>query len=205
MKVHDIINGVESKKETALRIFQYVRDEIPFNATLNIFRKASTTMEDGTVDYCNKINLHIAFLRSAGIPARMRYAQINKEILKHFIPSFLYNHIPNPIGHAWCECYLDGVWISCEALYDEPLFTGMKIKNLVSSEDIPSIDWDGSNDLILLRRWIVEYNESIASFDDLLQDELEKVGYPPKIICVLFNWLAAMGSRRKTNKIRVKA
>ena len=201
-KVVDIINGAETKTEAALKIFYYIRDEIPFNSTLTIYRKASTTMEDGTVDYCNKINLHTAFLRAVDIPARLRYAQINKEILKHFIPGFLYSHIPNPIGHAWCECYLDEKWISCEALFDEPLFAGMNDKNLISSEDIPSIDWDGMNDLILLKNWIVEHNEPFTSLDDLLQNELEKVGYPPKIFCILFNWLAAMGSRRTTNKIR---
>ena len=203
-KVYEIINSTKTKREAALKIFGFVRDEIPFNATLNIFRKASTTMKDRTVDYCNKINLHIAFLRAVQIPARIRYAQINKEVLKPFIPGFLYNRIPNPIGHAWCECYLDERWISCEALFDEPLFIGMKKQNLVSSEDIPSIDWDGLDDLILLKSWIVEYNESIASLDDLLQYELEKVGYPPKIFCILFNWLAAMGSQRTTNRIRMK-
>lgn len=201
-KVLEIVNGAETKREAALKIFFYIRDKILFNSTLKIYRKASTTMKDGTVDYSNKINLHVAFLRAVGIPARMRYVQINKEALIHFIPGFLYSHIPNPIGHPWCECYLDEKWISCEALFDESLYAGMKEKNLISTNDIPSIDWDGMNDLILLKNWIVEYNQPIASFDDLLHNELEKVGYPPKIFCYLFNWLASMGSRRTTNKIR---
>ncbi|MFW9834660.1 MAG: transglutaminase-like domain-containing protein [Candidatus Thorarchaeota archaeon] len=201
-RASEIINSAEGKTEAALKIFSYIRDKIPFNSTLKIYRKASTTMKDGTVDYCNKVNLHVAFLRAVGIPSRLRYAQIDKEALKHFIPSFLYNRIPNPIGHTWCECYLDKRWISCEALFDESLYTGLREGNLITSDDIPTIDWDGRTDLILLSKWIIEYRESFTSFDDLLEIELEKVGYPPKIFCYLFNWLAAAGSRRTTNRIR---
>ncbi|MFW9911675.1 MAG: hypothetical protein ACFFEU_04335, partial [Candidatus Thorarchaeota archaeon] len=65
-----------------------------------------------------------------------------------------------------------------------------------------TIDWDGSDDLILLEEWIVARSEPISSFDDLVEYELKKVGYPPKIFCILFNWLAALGSRRKTNRFR---
>ncbi|MFW9844508.1 MAG: transglutaminase family protein [Candidatus Thorarchaeota archaeon] len=201
-KASGITYDASSPREKALKIFNFIRDEILFNSTLKIFRKASTTLRDGTIDYCNKINLHIAFLRSVGIPARIRYSQIQKEFLKPFIPRFLFSHIPNPIGHPWCECYLDGKWISCEALLDKELFRGMKKENLISDRDIRSIDWDGRKDLILLTRWLVEYDDPIDSLDDLLRNELPKVGYPPKFFCYLFNWIAAFGSRRITNKFR---
>jgi hypothetical protein len=201
-KAQEIVNDSVNKKESALKIFYWVRDEILFNSTLNIFKKASTTIEEGTVDYCSKINLHSAFLRAVGIPARMQYAQIDKEILRHFVPKFLFNRIPDPIGHAWCECYLDNEWISCEALFDESLYSGLIKENVISFNEIPSINWDGSNDLILLEKWIITRNEPISSFDDLVKYELKKVGYPPKIFCILFNWLAALGSRRTTNKFR---
>jgi hypothetical protein len=201
-KAREIANESRIQKEAALKIFYWIRDEILFNATLNIFKKASETIEEGTVDYCNKINLHTALLRAVGIPARMQYAQINKEILRQFVPKFLFNRIPNPIGHAWCECFLNNGWVSCEALFDESLYAGLIEEDVISSKEIPSIDWDGSNDLILLEEWIVAHSEPISSFDDLVEYELKKVGYPPKIFCILFNWLAAFGSRRKTNRFR---
>lgn len=56
-KVSDITKGTKTLKEAAREIFYFVRDEILFNATLDIFRKASSTLKDGTVDYCNKITL----------------------------------------------------------------------------------------------------------------------------------------------------
>ena len=202
-KAQDIVNESGTRKEAALKIFYWIRDEILFNATLNIFKKASETIDEGTVDYCNKINLHTALLRAVGIPARMQYAQINKEILRQFVPKFLFNRIPNPIGHAWCECFLDNEWVSCEALFDESLYAGLIRENVISSKEIPTIDWDGSDDLILLEEWIVARSEPISSFDDLVKYELKEVGYPPKIFCILFNWPAAFGSRRKTNRFRV--
>jgi len=201
-KVNEITNGVETQREKALKVFYWIRDEILFNSTLQVYKRASETINEGTVDYCNKINLHVALLRAVNIPARIQYAQVDKEILKHFIPGFLWNRIPDPIGHAWCECYLDEKWTSCEALFDMSLFEGLIKTDTVSSVDIPSIEWDGNNDLILLRKWIVRREEPIASFDDLLHYELEKVGYPPKLFCILLNWLAAWGSRRTTNKFR---
>ena len=201
-KVFEITLGAEMHREKALKIFHWIRDEILYNSTLHIFKKASETIKEETVDYCNKINLHLALLRAVDIPARIQYAKIDKEILKHFIPRFLWNRIPNPIGHPWCECYLDDKWTSCEALFDMPLFEGLIKTNTILSEDIPTIKWDGNNDLILLRKWIVTQEDPIDSFDDLLHNELEKVGYPPKIFCLVFNWIAAWESRRTTNNFR---
>ncbi|MFX1533426.1 MAG: transglutaminase-like domain-containing protein [Promethearchaeota archaeon] len=201
-KVSDIMKGTKTLKEAAREIFYFVRDEILFNATLDIFRKASSTLKDGTVDYCNKINLHVALLRAAGIPARLRFVRMRKDILEHFLPKFLYNHIPNPVGHFWCECYLNKKWVSCEALFDETLFRGMKEMSIVTDKEISTIDWDGETNLILLRSWITQEENVFPSFDDLLREEIQKSGMPPKIFCKLFNWLAVLGTRRITNRIR---
>jgi hypothetical protein len=196
-----IVAGVDTPREAAQRVFRFVRDAIPFNATLDIYRKASRTLGREVVDYCNKINVQVALLRAAGVPARCHLVRVQKEVLQPFIPGFLYNRLPSPVGHFWCECYLAGRWLACETLFDRPLYQGMLGAGLIAQEQIPTIDWDGDSDLVLLRPWIVEEVGPYTCYDELVklaQDE----GMPPKVFCQLFDWLPAFFSRRRTDGIR---
>jgi hypothetical protein len=197
----EILKGADAPKQIALRIFLYVRDAIPFNATLNIFQKASKTLQQPVVDYCNKINVQVALLRAAGIPARCRMARMEKQVLKPFLPGLLYDRIPDPVGHFWCECHLEDRWIACESLFDRPIYVGMLAAGLINRSQIPTIDWDGENDLMLLRHWIVEEVGSYPSFDDLAA-LAQSEGMPPKLFCRLVDWLPRTFSHQRTEKIR---
>jgi transglutaminase-like putative cysteine protease len=196
-RASEVVGGAGTPGEAAQRIFRFVRDTIPFNATLNIYHKASQTV----VDYCNKVNVQVALLRAAGIPARCHLVRVENEVLKAFIPRFLYDRLPNPVGHFWCECYLAGKWVACEALFDRPLYQGMLAAGLMSPAQIPTIDWDGERDLILFSPWIVEDAGPYPSYDELVKLAGEE-GMPPKIFCQLFDWLPAFFSHRRTERIR---
>ena len=87
--------------EISQRVFRFVRYTIPFNATLDIYQKASETLQRRVVDYCNKINVHVALLRALGIPTRCHFARVRKEVLEAFIPSIIYAQLPDPVGHFW--------------------------------------------------------------------------------------------------------
>lgn len=200
-KATEIVQGADTQKEAALRIFRFVRDGIPFNATLDIWQRASKTLQKRVVDYCNKINVQIALLRAVGIPANCHFVRMEKEILKHFIPGFLYNQLPSPVGHFWCECHLSEKWLACETLFDEPLYQGMLKSGWVTEKQIPTVDWDGENDLILLKPWIVKDGGIYGSFDDLVK-LAQAEGMPPKIFCKIFEWLPALFSSQRTNKVR---
>jgi transglutaminase-like putative cysteine protease len=202
-KADALVQRSDTSRDTALRIFYFVRDAIPFDATLDIWEKASETLGKRVNDYCNKINLQVALLRAAGIPARCHLVQVRKEVLKAFIPRFIYNRLPSPVGHFWCECYLDGMWIACETLFDEPLYLGMLGASLVTREQIPTIDWDGESDLILFRSWIVNDEGTYPAFDDILTSPMmTEAGMPPKILCKLFDPIPVFLSRRRTDSIR---
>jgi transglutaminase-like putative cysteine protease len=196
-----IVAGAHTPAAVSQRVFRYVRDRIAFNATLDIYLKASQTLGRKVVDYCNKVNLQVALLRAAGIPARCHLVRVQKEVLRPFIPGFLYRRLPSPVGHFWCECYLSGRWVACETLFDRPLYRGMLAAGLVTQEQVPTIDWDGETDLVLFGPWIVKDVGPYPSYDELVelaQDE----GMPPKFLCQLFDWLPAFFSRRRTDKIR---
>jgi transglutaminase-like putative cysteine protease len=94
-----IVEAADTPKDRALSIFYFVRDAIPFDATLDIWEKASETLGKRVNDYCIKVNLQVALLRAAGIPARCHLVQVRKEVLKAFIPRFIYSRLPSPVGH----------------------------------------------------------------------------------------------------------
>ena len=198
-----LAQSADTPRATAQRVFAFVRDVIPFDATLDIWEQASETLGKRASDYCNKVNLQVALMRAGGIPARCHLVQVKKDVLEPFIPRFIYNRLPSPVGHFWCECHLDGRWIACETLLDEPLYLGMLRANLVTRDEIPTIDWDGENDLILFRPWIVSDEGPYPAFDDILASPLmSEAGMPPKILCKLFDPIVSLLSRRRTDSIR---
>jgi transglutaminase-like putative cysteine protease len=197
----EIVKGVGTPTEAALRVFKYVRDEIAFNATLDIYLKASEALERKTIDYCNKINVHVTLLRAIGIPARYHTVRVKKEILKHFIPGFLYSQLPSPVGHFWCECHVGGRWTACEALFDKPFYEGMLKSGWVTREQMPTIDWNGKSDLVLMDHWILEDGSTHSYYDEIVSLAREE-GMPPKVFCKFLEWLPVFFSRMRTEKVR---
>ena len=121
-----------------------------------------------------KTNLQIALLRAVNIPARYHIAVLRKESLKGLIPESVYNLSPDLITHhPWCECFLSGKWIACDTLFDKALTEAIYKKGILTKEEIPSIEWDGENDLITMTAWIVEDKGTYHSIDDIII-EVEK-------------------------------
>lgn len=197
----EIAAGAENPMQAAQRVFQYVRDEIAFNATLDIFLKASQAIQRNTMDFCNKINIHVSLLRALDIPSRFHMVRARKEMLKYIVPSFLYNHLPSPVGHFWCECHLNGSWTACEALFDEPFYAGMLRAGYLTKEQIPTIDWDGQCDLILMKHWIVADKEIYSHYEQLTALASAE-GMPPRLFCKALEWLPAYFSNKRTDQLR---
>ncbi len=197
----EIVADAQNSEEAARRVFRYVRDGIAFNATLDIFLKASQAIQRKTMDYCNKINIHLTLLRAAGIPARFHTVRVRKEMLQHIVPGFLYNHLPSPVGHFWCEYHLNGRWTACEALFDEPFYAGMLRAGYLTKEQIPTIDWDGQRDLILMQHWIVADSEVFSRYEQILELASAE-GMPPVLFCKALEWLPAYFSSRRTDQLR---
>jgi hypothetical protein len=197
----EIVKGMDAPAGSARQIFKYVRDEIAFNATLDIYLKASQALQRKTIDYCNKINVHVSLLRAVGIPARYHTVRVKKEMLEHVVPGFLYSRLPSPVGHFWCECYLSGRWIACEALFDKPFYEGMLRSGWITKGHIPTIDWDGKSDLVLMEHWIVEDGRTYSHYEEIV-DLAGEEGMPPKLFCKTLEWLPAFFSSRRTEKVR---
>ena len=186
-KARAITQGADTPRQVAERIFYFVRDEILFGFDRHDAR-ASNTLKEG-VGFCvTKTNLQVALLRAAGIPARYHQAVLTRESLKAVLPTFGYRFVPETITyHPWCECYLSGNWISCDSLFDKDLYDALLRRQLISREQIPSIDWDGIHDLNTTTAWMLEDVGTSSCLDDVFKKAQRAL--PPKPISAVIRRL----------------
>jgi len=92
-------------------IFRYVRDEILFGfPPEGDFVKASQTIQRGYGQCNTKGTLFLALTKAAGIPARIHYSRISKEIQHGFFTGIFYKLMPDEVSHSWVEVEIDGQW-----------------------------------------------------------------------------------------------
>ena len=70
-----ITEAAKTSKDAAIRIFYFVRDEIPL-AFLDPWKTASETLRLCKGSCLTKATLQVALLRSVGIPARFRIMEL---------------------------------------------------------------------------------------------------------------------------------
>jgi hypothetical protein len=203
--LHEITNEGTSEMERAKSIFYYARDNIRF-ALLGsgVDIRASKTARMGYGDCGSKTNFHMALLRAAGIPARMRGIMAEFSVLKGIIPgfiSYLSERFFEEDFHFWPECYLAGSWVACEALFDKELYEGALRLGLFTRDQIPSIDWDSENDLVLLGEWKTRDLGYKPSADAWMADFRKRIPAPRIVDRFLELWLAPL-CRRQSDRVR---
>ena len=164
-----LTSGSTGPDDAAMRIFSYVRDSVLFDATLDIRLSPAEVLRRRIVDYCNKINLHVSLLRAVGIGARFHMVKVAREALKPVVPSFMYRFLPSPVGHFFCECHLNGRWIACEALYDTEFYRGLLRLGHTSLDRVPTIEWDGTTDCVVLKNWMVEDDRTTFDYTEIIK------------------------------------
>lgn len=116
------------------RIFHYVRDDIRFGFPVNgDFVKASETIRLGYGQCNTKATLLLALCKAAGIPARIHFSLITKDIQKGFFSGLAYWLMPKEISHSWIEVEIEGRWRRIDTfINDKKLFDAAmaKIKRL---------------------------------------------------------------------------
>ncbi len=203
-RAKEIREKSQSQQETALNIFYYVRDDIVFSIN-DSKTKASQTLRTGFGDCGSKTNLHVALLRASGIPARYHVSKCRSDSLKGIIPEWLFNRMPKVASHFWPEVYLSEKWIACEGMLDRDLYSGLLKRNLLDKNQIPTIDWDGVNDSIILKPWLVEDCGTTPFYEDIyrmIDAARKEEGLPPRIVERLFGWIIYSFFKRHTDKIR---
>lgn len=118
-----LIEGETTVRGRLEKLFHYVRDEIQFGFPAGgDFVRASETIESRFGQCNTKSTALLALCRAAGIPARIRFSLISKEIQHGFFAGLAYALMPPRISHSWVEVLVDGRWRRIDAyINDKPL------------------------------------------------------------------------------------
>jgi hypothetical protein len=197
-KAEELTNDAKNPTEAALIIHNWVRDRYLLGFT-PFDEKASETLE-ATHGWClPKTNLQIAMLRAIGTPARFHQVVLSKKVLKDLVSGLMYKAIKDPIWfHPYCECYLDGRWIACDLWIDRHTHQAALRSGTYDPESFPTVEWNGKDDLNIVRPWLQEDRGTLASFDQIVEEVLEAYKAVPKWMS---NWLMK-GSNRYTANFR---
>jgi len=105
---------VAQKRNTynnAVRIFEYVRDNLAYSFYYNTLRGAVNTLHDMRGNCVDHSHLVVALARAAGIPAR-------------YVHGTCTFNSGNTYGHVWAQLYVNGKWYNADATsYDNTLGT----------------------------------------------------------------------------------
>ena len=105
------------------RLFAFVRDDIKFQFPHAGDRvKASDTIRTGQGQCNTKSTLFLALCKAAGIPARIHFALISKEIQHGLFTGLAYRLMPPKLSHSWIEVELDGRLRRIDAYINDPRF-----------------------------------------------------------------------------------
>lgn len=186
-----ILDGHEPTRKAAVKIFNYVRDEVHY--TFGPWGvPASATLEQREGTCTNKNNLFVAMLRAIGIPAA--YGVLRVDATEYFgsvtPPAF------KPFGstdstHIYAGVYLDGRWIRCDVSTDAE----MAGKTGHFCRQTRLVEWDGFHEAVdaLNPDHIHEDLGLCASIDDLLEKPPRNA--TPQLVELLNDYLRFVRSR----------
>jgi transglutaminase-like putative cysteine protease len=146
----EITRGADSTRIAAVRIHDWVRDQIPFGIPPAFYETSATESLDVKVGYCNtKVTLFNALLRASAIPSRIRLMDLSAQVLYGLLdPGTPY------VDHALTEVFLNGRWIKVDSyVVDKPLVAAATKKLALGSRKAGfgihsdgNPDWDGRQD-----------------------------------------------------------
>jgi len=101
--------GLADPQDKLRRIFHFVRDEISFGfPPEGDFVTASQTIQRGYGQCNTKAILFLTLCKAVGIPARLHFSTISKEIQHGFFMGLFYRLMPEVVTHSWLEVEISG-------------------------------------------------------------------------------------------------
>jgi len=118
--------GETTTRAKLARLFSFVRDDIRFQFPhAGDLVTASDVIRTGQGQCNTKSTLLLALCKAVGIPARIHYSLISKEIQHGFFTGVAYWLMPPQLSHSWVEVLIEGRWRKVDAyINDLPLQRG---------------------------------------------------------------------------------
>ncbi|MEJ2407288.1 MAG: transglutaminase-like domain-containing protein [Candidatus Thiodiazotropha sp.] len=144
-----------SDRERCIALHDFVRNEIRFGFTADFETVTPEQTLQSKKGHCNaQGDLFCALLGEAGISARLRFVQIEKQILRHAVPEPIYYILPPTLFHAVTQVNLSDRWFNTDSyLFDIDRFQRQKEKLIHSGlpcgfglSGNATCYWDGSSD-----------------------------------------------------------
>ena len=108
-----LTSGITNVYSAAVKIYNYVRDNISYTYYLNTRYGSVGTLNKKTGNCVDQTHLLIALMRAANIPARYCHATCT------FSSGLV-------VGHVWAEVYVNGKWYSCDTTSSRNSFNNIK-------------------------------------------------------------------------------
>ena len=161
----ELTAGCATRSESAVKLFYFVRDSIPYSLyMISVYKEdftASRILEWGK-GYCvQKAVLLTALGRAAEIPSRLAFARIrNNKVPEKIVQMTGTNIFPR---HGYTQFFLDNAWVNVAPTFD---------KGLCEKIGVPTVEWNGKGDAILPDKDLngdryIEYVEKFGSYGDL--------------------------------------
>lgn len=189
-----------SERERCISIHNFVRDEISFGFTSGFERVNPEQTLKKRRGHCNaQADLFCALLNTAGIPARLRFVQIDKQILFRSVPLPIYFCLPSTLFHAVTQVCIAGVWLNTDSYIIQPAMFFHQ-RQLLTESGLPtgfgltreaSCEWDATKDGFCQAR-ASDLNENNPVFATLSDALLAKAGNNT-LLGIHFNqWLSCI-------------
>lgn len=153
--------------QKAIRVFYYVRDEIPYwvgspKGLMNRANLRASAVLQNQKGYCiQKSALFVALLRALQIPARLHFV----DIVNYLTPQSYIDRIGSNlmIYHGYGEAWLNGKWIEANVAFD---------KALCERKSYPMSEFDGVHPALFAHTdakgdKFVDYLKDRGSFADI--------------------------------------
>ncbi|NCF75028.1 MAG: hypothetical protein GWO87_00895 [Xanthomonadaceae bacterium] len=192
-------------------IFHYVRDDIKFAFPKEgDFVKASQTIQYGFGQCNTKTTLFLALCKSIGIPARIHFSLIKKDIQKGLFSGIAFWLMPKELSHSWIEIKIDEKWISIDSYINDKYFYEAAKEKLkekswdtgysIASKNKSSIKLDFNNEKFMQMDAVTTdhgvYNEPMDYYST------SKYKNRPNAIKLFIYGLLIKGINKKIKKLR---
>jgi transglutaminase-like putative cysteine protease len=179
-KAFELTRGAEDERQKAVRLFSFVRDEIRYNVFSERSRRdhyRASRILSRREGYCvQKAVLLAALARAAGIPARLRFAQIRNHLLSQ---QLLEKRGTNLFAyHGYTEVFIKGRWAKATPCYD---------LGYCKRAGLPPVHFDGKADAMLPLFALdgkphIDYIQDRGAYPDLPFEEIQKASLSKKYL-----------------------